>query len=94
MKVPSDSDLINDALEVINETGIPGGNMPNDENAQLGVLVQGDVNEGCMGMDGGVNWVKATKNVTTGVWNDTWPGTVPDDDYTLNVKATDNAGNT
>ncbi|PAP18429.1 hypothetical protein CJZ31_24100, partial [Salmonella enterica subsp. enterica serovar Virchow] len=36
----------------------------------------------------------ATQSATPGVWNYTWPGTVPDGDYTLNVKATDNAGNT
>ncbi|MDI8490526.1 Ig-like domain-containing protein, partial [Salmonella enterica subsp. enterica serovar Lubbock] len=27
-------------------------------------------------------------------WNYTWPKTLADDDYTLTVKATDNAGNT
>ncbi|VEB51370.1 large repetitive protein [Salmonella enterica subsp. enterica] len=41
-----------------------------------------------------MTWVKATQSATPGVWNYTWPGTVPDGDYTLNVKATDNAGNT
>ncbi len=43
---------------------------------------------------GGVYWFKATQSATQGVCNYTWPVTVPDGDYTLNVNATDNAGKT
>ncbi|EIC0022537.1 hypothetical protein K9323_004613, partial [Salmonella enterica subsp. enterica serovar Infantis] len=68
--------------------------MTNDAHPQFRVTVPGDVNEVSLSIDGGVTWVKATQSATPGVWNYTWPGTVPDGDYTLNVKATDNAGNT
>ncbi|EDW2330168.1 hypothetical protein XI30_004454, partial [Salmonella enterica subsp. enterica] len=68
--------------------------MTNDAHPQFRVTVPGDVNEVSLSIDGGMTWVKATQSATPGVWNYTWPGTVPDGDYTLNVKATDNAGNT
>ncbi|EOF3665322.1 Ig-like domain repeat protein [Salmonella enterica subsp. enterica serovar Typhimurium] len=83
-----------DVIELVNDNGIPGDNMTNDAHPQFRVTVPGDVNEVSLSIDGGVTWVKATQSATPGVWNYTWPGTVPDGDYTLNVKATDNAGNT
>ncbi|EBF8076341.1 Ig-like domain repeat protein [Salmonella enterica subsp. enterica] len=94
LTVTVDTQITIDAIELVNDNGIPGDNMTNDAHPQFRVTVPGDVNEVSLSIDGGVTWVKATQSATLGVWNYTWPGTVPDGDYTLNVKATDNAGNT
>ncbi|EMZ6751605.1 non-fimbrial adhesin SiiE [Salmonella enterica] len=94
LTVTVDTQITIDAIELVNDNGIPGDNMTNDAHPQFLVTVPGDVNEVSLSIDGGVTWVKATQSATPGVWNYTWPGTVPDGDYTLNVKATDNAGNT
>ncbi|EBW8981739.1 TPA_asm: Ig-like domain repeat protein [Salmonella enterica subsp. enterica serovar Enteritidis] len=94
LTVTVDTQITIDVIELVNDNGIPGDNMTNDAYPQFRVTVPGDVNEVSLSIDGGVTWVKATQSATPGVWNYTWPGTVPDGDYTLNVKATDNAGNT
>ncbi|EDV2277443.1 Ig-like domain repeat protein [Salmonella enterica subsp. enterica] len=94
LTVTVDTQITIDAIELVNDNGIPGDNMTNDAHPQFRVTVPGDVNEVSLSIDGGVTWVKATQSATPGVWNYTWPGTVPDGDYTLNVKATDNVGNT
>ncbi|EHT5961478.1 non-fimbrial adhesin SiiE [Salmonella enterica] len=94
LTVTVDTQITIDVIELVNDNGIPGDNMTNDAHPQFRVTVPGDVNEVSLSIDGGVTWVKATQRATPGVWNYTWPGTVPDGDYTLNVKATDNAGNT
>ncbi len=94
LTVTVDTQITIDVIELVNDNGIPGDNMTNDAHPQFRVTVPGDVNEVSLSIDGGVTWVKATQSATSGVWNYTWPGTVPDGDYTLNVKATDNAGNT
>ncbi|ECN9440852.1 Ig-like domain repeat protein [Salmonella enterica subsp. enterica serovar Enteritidis] len=93
LTVTVDTQITIDVIELVNDNGIPGDNMTNDAHPQFRVTVPGDVNEVSLSIDGGVTWVKATQSATPGVWNYTWPGTVPDGDYTLNVKATDNAGN-
>ncbi|HGV9975269.1 Ig-like domain repeat protein [Salmonella enterica subsp. enterica] len=94
LTVTVDTQITIDVIELVNDNGIPGDNMTNDAHPQFRVTVPGDVNEVSLSIDGGVTWVKATQSATPGVWNYTWPDTVPDGDYTLNVKATDNAGNT
>ncbi|EEB7877401.1 Ig-like domain repeat protein [Salmonella enterica subsp. enterica serovar Typhimurium] len=94
LTVTVDTQITIDVIELVNDNGIPGDNMTNDAHPQFRVTVPGDVNEVSLSIDGGVTWVKATQSATPGVWNYTWPGTVPDGEYTLNVKATDNAGNT
>ncbi|EEL2906902.1 Ig-like domain repeat protein [Salmonella enterica] len=94
LTVTVDTQITIDVIELVNGNGIPGDNMTNDAHPQFRVTVPGDVNEVSLSIDGGVTWVKATQSATPGVWNYTWPGTVPDGDYTLNVKAADNAGNT
>ncbi|ECH9053745.1 Ig-like domain repeat protein [Salmonella enterica subsp. enterica] len=94
LTVTVDTQITIDVIELVNDNGIPGDNMTNDAHPQFRVTVPGDVNEVSLSIDGGVTWVKATQSATPGVWNYIWPGTVPDGDYTLNVKATDNAGNT
>ncbi|EAS0403235.1 Ig-like domain repeat protein [Salmonella enterica] len=94
LTVTVDTQITIDVIELVNDNGIPGDNMTNDAHPQFRVTVPGDVNEVSLSIDGGVTWVKATQSATPGVWSYTWPGTVPDGDYTLNVKATDNAGNT
>ncbi|ECP1858020.1 Ig-like domain repeat protein [Salmonella enterica] len=94
LTVTVDTQITIDVIELVNDNGIPGDNLTNDVRPHFRVTVPGDVNEVSLSIDGGVTWVKATQSATPGVWNYTWPGTVPDGDYTLNVKATDNAGNT
>ncbi|ECE5440328.1 Ig-like domain repeat protein [Salmonella enterica] len=94
LTVTVDTQITIDVIELVNDSGTRGDNLTNDANPHFRITVPGDVNEVSLSIDGGVTWVKATQSVTPGVWNYTWPGTVPDGDYTLNVKATDNAGNT
>ncbi|EIP8432513.1 Ig-like domain repeat protein, partial [Salmonella enterica] len=81
-------------VELVNDNGVKGDNMTNDAHPQFRVTVPVDVNEVSLSIDGGKTWVKATQSTTQGVWSYTWPDIVPDGDYTLAVKATDNAGNT
>ncbi|ECA3869466.1 TPA: Ig-like domain repeat protein [Salmonella enterica] len=94
LTVTVDTQITIDVIELVNDSGTRGDNLTNDANPHFRITVPGDVNEVSLSIDGGVTWVKATQSATPGVWNYTWPGTVPDGDYTLNVKATDNAGNT
>ncbi|AYS79944.1 large repetitive protein [Salmonella enterica subsp. enterica serovar Typhi] len=94
LTVTVDTQITIDVIELVNDNGIPGDNMTNDAHQQFRVTVPGDVNEVSLSIDGGVTWVKAMQSATPGVWNYTWPKTVADGDYTLTVKATDNAGNT
>ncbi|HBZ1709893.1 non-fimbrial adhesin SiiE [Salmonella enterica] len=94
LTVTVDTQITIDDIELVNDSGTKGDNLTNNANPHFRITVPGDVNEVSLSIDGGVTWVKATQSVTPGVWNYTWPGTVPDGDYTLNVKATDNAGNT
>ncbi|ECY9634292.1 Ig-like domain repeat protein [Salmonella enterica subsp. enterica serovar Ohio] len=94
LTVTVDTQITIDDIELVNDSGTRGDNLTNNANPHIRITVPGDVNEVSLSIDGGVTWVKATQSVTPGVWNYTWPGTVPDGDYTLNVKATDNAGNT
>ncbi|WP_080163152.1 Ig-like domain-containing protein [Salmonella enterica] len=94
LAVTVDTQITIDDIELVNDSGTRGDNLTNNANPHFRITVPGDVNEVSLSIDGGVTWVKATQSVTPGVWNYTWPGTVPDGDYTLNVKATDNAGNT
>ncbi len=94
LTVVIDTQIAIDGVELVNDSGVKGDNMTNDDRPHFRVTVPTDVNEVSLSIDGGVTWVKATQSATPGVWNYTWPGTVPDGDYTLNVKATDNAGNT
>ncbi|ECI3497770.1 hypothetical protein DMO32_24785, partial [Salmonella enterica subsp. salamae] len=81
-------------VELVNDSGVKGDNLTNDANPQFRITVPVDVSEVSLSIDGGVTWVKAMQSATQGVWNYTWPKTVADGDYTLTVKATDNAGNT
>ncbi|EDU5945044.1 Ig-like domain repeat protein [Salmonella enterica] len=94
LTVTVDTQITIDDIELVNDSGTKGDNLTNNANPHFRITVPEDVNEVSLSIDGGVTWVKATQSVTPGVWNYTWPGTVPDGDYTLNVKATDNAGNT
>ncbi|HER1288098.1 TPA: Ig-like domain repeat protein [Salmonella enterica subsp. enterica serovar Elomrane] len=94
LTVTVDTHVAINNVELVNDNGVKGDNMTNDAHPQFRVTVPVDVKEVSLSIDGGTTWVKATQSATQGVWNYTWPGTVPDGDYTLNVKATDNAGNT
>ncbi|EAC2137788.1 Ig-like domain repeat protein [Salmonella enterica] len=94
LTVTVDTHIAIDDIELVNDNGIPGDNLTNDVRPHFRITVPGDVNEVSLSIDGGVTWVKAMQSSTSGVWNYTWPKTLADDDYTLTVKATDNAGNT
>ncbi|EEG5183861.1 hypothetical protein GY446_004482, partial [Salmonella enterica subsp. houtenae] len=94
LTVTVDTQITIDGVELVNDSGVKGDNMTNDAHPQFRVTVPVDVSEVSLSLDGGVTWIKAMQSATAGVWNYTWPGTVPDGDYTLTVKATDNAGNT
>ncbi|EBV7139746.1 Ig-like domain repeat protein [Salmonella enterica subsp. enterica serovar Java] len=94
LTVTVDTQITIDVIELVNDSGTKGDNLTNDANPHFRITVPGDVNEVSLSIDGGVTWVKAMQSATPGVWNYTWPKTVADGDYTLTVKATDNAGNT
>ncbi|EDU6361003.1 non-fimbrial adhesin SiiE [Salmonella enterica] len=94
LTVTVDTQVTIDVIELVNDSGTRGDNLTNDANPHFRITVPGDVNEVSLSIDGGVTWVKAMQSATPGVWNYTWPKTVADGDYTLTVKATDNAGNT
>ncbi|PDN09115.1 Ig-like domain repeat protein [Salmonella enterica subsp. enterica serovar Essen] len=94
LTVTVDTQITINNVELVNDSGDKGDNLTNDANPQFRITVPVDVNEVSLSIDGGVTWVKAMQSATPGVWNYTWPKTVADGDYTLTVKATDNAGNT
>ncbi|EHO5627646.1 non-fimbrial adhesin SiiE [Salmonella enterica] len=94
LTITVDTQITIDDIELVNDSGTKGDNLTNDANPHFRITVPGDVNEVSLSIDGGVTWVKAMQSSTSGVWNYTWPKTLADDDYTLTVKTTDNAGNT
>ncbi|HCL5252348.1 TPA: Ig-like domain repeat protein, partial [Salmonella enterica] len=94
LTVTVDTQITIDKVELVNDSGVKGDNMTNDAHPQFSVTVPVDVKEVSLSIDGGVTWVKAMQSATQGVWNYTWPKTVADGNYTLTVKAIDNAGNT
>ncbi|EKI6026727.1 Ig-like domain repeat protein [Salmonella enterica] len=94
LTVTVDTQITINNVELVNDSGVKGDNLTNDANPQFRITVPVDVSEVSLSIDGGVTWVKAMQSATQGVWNYTWPKTVADGDYTLTVKATDNAGNT
>ncbi|MGU6926810.1 non-fimbrial adhesin SiiE [Salmonella enterica subsp. enterica serovar Cubana] len=94
LTITVDTQITIDDIELVNDSGTKGDNLTNDANPHFRITVPGDVNEVSLSIEGGVTWVKAMQSSTSGVWNYTWPKTLADDDYTLTVKATDNAGNT
>ncbi|HAK8392798.1 TPA: Ig-like domain repeat protein [Salmonella enterica] len=94
LTITVDTQITIDDIELVNDSGTKGDNLTNDANPHFRITVPGDVNEVSLSIDGGVTWVKAMQSSKSGVWNYTWPKTLADDDYTLTVKATDNAGNT
>ncbi|ECK7389495.1 Ig-like domain repeat protein [Salmonella enterica subsp. enterica] len=94
LTITVDTQITIDDIELVNDSGTKGDNLTNDANPHFRITVPGDVNEVSLSIDGGLTWVKAMQSSTSGVWNYTWPKTLADDDYTLTVKATDNAGNT
>ncbi|EDT7499522.1 Ig-like domain repeat protein [Salmonella enterica subsp. enterica] len=94
LTVTVDTHITINNVELVNDSGVKGDNLTNDANPQFRITVPVDVSEVSLSIDGGVTWVKAMQSATQGVWNYTWPKTVADGDYTLTVKATDNAGNT
>ncbi|MDX8655874.1 Ig-like domain-containing protein [Salmonella enterica] len=94
LTVTVDTQIAINSIELVNDSGIPNDNLTNNVRPHFQVTVPTDVNVVRLSIDGGKTWFNATQSATPGVWNYTWPGTVPDGDYTLNVKATDNAGNT
>ncbi|ECU4317909.1 Ig-like domain repeat protein [Salmonella enterica subsp. enterica serovar Agona] len=94
LTVTIDTQIAIDHIELVNDSGIPDDNLTNNVRPQFQVTVPTDVNVVRLSIDGGKTWFNATQSATPGVWNYTWPKTLADDDYTLTVKATDNAGNT
>ncbi|EBE1707285.1 Ig-like domain repeat protein [Salmonella enterica subsp. enterica serovar Heidelberg] len=92
LTVTVDTQITIDAIELVNDNGIPGDNMTNDAHPQFRVTVPGDVNEVRLSIDGGNTWVRATQG-TAGIWDYTWPKDVTDGLHTLTVEATDKAGN-
>ncbi len=92
LTVTVDTQITIDVIELVNDNGIPGDNLTNDDRPHFRVTVPGDVNEVRLSIDGGNTWVRATQG-TAGIWDYTWPKDVTDGLHTLTVEATDKAGN-
>ncbi|WP_079805486.1 Ig-like domain-containing protein [Salmonella enterica] len=93
LTVVIDTQIAIDGVELVNDSGVKGDNMTNDDRPHFRVTVPTDVNEVRLSIDGGNLWVKATPGVA-GSWEYIWPTDLADGQYTLTVEATDNAGNT
>ncbi|MFK58726.1 Ig-like domain repeat protein, partial [Salmonella enterica] len=93
LSVTVDTDITINKIELVNDSGVVGDNMTNDIHPQFRVTVPEDVNAVRLSIDGGATWVKATQGAA-GTWGYTWPDDVKDGKYTLQVEATDKAGNT
>ncbi|ECK6532724.1 Ig-like domain repeat protein, partial [Salmonella enterica] len=93
LAVTVDTDITINKIELVNDSGVVGDNMTNDIHPQFRVTVPEDVNSVRLSIDGGATWVKATQGAA-GTWGYTWPDDVKDGKYTLQVEATDKAGNT
>ncbi|EKN5545761.1 non-fimbrial adhesin SiiE, partial [Salmonella enterica] len=93
LTVVIDTQIAIDGVELVNDSGVKGDNMTNDDRPHFRVTVPTDVNEVRLSIDGGNSWVQATPGVA-GSWEYIWPADLADGQYTLTVEATDNAGNT
>ncbi|OZT93456.1 Ig-like domain-containing protein [Salmonella enterica] len=93
LTVVIDTQIAIDGVELVNDSGVKGDNMTNDDRPHFRVTVPTDVNEVRLSIDGGNSWVQATPGVA-GSWEYIWPTDLADGQYTLTVEATDNAGNT
>ncbi|WP_079812792.1 Ig-like domain-containing protein [Salmonella enterica] len=93
LTVVIDTQIAIDGVELVNDSGVKGDNMTNDDRPHFRVTVPTDVNEVRLSIDDGNLWVKATPGVA-GSWEYIWPTDLADGQYTLTVEATDNAGNT
>lgn len=105
LTVVIDTQIAIDGVELVNDSGVKGDNMTNDDRPHFRVTVPTDVNEVRLSIDGGNSWVQATPGVagswefnatqsaTPGVWDYTWLADVGEGKHTLTVEATDKAGN-
>ncbi|EPE52994.1 Ig-like domain-containing protein [Salmonella enterica] len=93
LTVVIDTQIAIDGVELVNDSGVKGDNMTNDDRPHFRVTVPTDVNEVRLSIDGGNSWVPATPGVA-GSWEYIWPTDLADGQYTLTVEATDKAGNT
>ncbi|HCA3882954.1 TPA: Ig-like domain repeat protein [Salmonella enterica] len=93
LTVVIDTQIAIDGVELVNDSGVKGDNMTNDDRPHFSVTVPTDVNEVRLSIDGGNSWVQATPGVA-GSWEYIWPTDLADGQYTLTVEATDKAGNT
>ncbi|EHY8406893.1 non-fimbrial adhesin SiiE [Salmonella enterica] len=93
LTVTVDTQIAIDGVELVNDSGVKGDNMTNDDRPHFRVTVPTDVNEVRLSIDGGNSWVQATPGVA-GSWEYIWPTDLADGQYTLTVEATDKAGNT
>ncbi|EIN9272764.1 Ig-like domain repeat protein, partial [Salmonella enterica] len=93
LPITVDTDITINKIELVNDSSVVGDNMTNDSHPQFRVTVPEDVNAVRLSIDGGATWVNATKGAA-GIWDYTWPDEVKDGKYTLQVEATDKAGNT
>ncbi|WP_080210129.1 Ig-like domain-containing protein [Salmonella enterica] len=93
LTVVIDTQIAIDGVELVNDSGVKGDNMTNDDRPHFRVTVPTDVNEVRLSIDGGHSWVQATPGVA-GSWEYIWPTDLADGQYTLTVEATDKAGNT
>ncbi len=93
LTVVIDTQIAIDGVELVNDSGVKGDNMTNDDRPHFRVTVPTDINEVRLSIDGGNSWVQATPGVA-GSWEYIWPTDLADGQYTLTVEATDKAGNT
>ncbi|OZT47777.1 hypothetical protein CH230_25235, partial [Salmonella enterica subsp. enterica serovar Heidelberg] len=82
-----------DGVQLVNDRGVKGANMTNDDRPHFRVTVPTDVNEVRLSIDGGNSWVQATPGVAV-CWEYIWLTDLANGVYTPTVVATDTVGNT
>nr|VUD24662.1 large repetitive protein [Salmonella sp. NCTC 7297] len=94
LTVTVDTQIAIDGVELVKRQRRQGRQYDNDDRPHFRVTVPTDVNEVRLSIDGGKNMVLTPRRAWQENWDYIWPTGLADDQYTLTVEATDNAGNT
>ncbi|ECG8591719.1 Ig domain protein [Salmonella enterica subsp. salamae] len=94
LTVTVDTKISINRIELVNDSGDPDDNLTNQVRPQFQISVPEDVKTVRLSIDGGVNWMTASKSATPGLWDYVWPTDMPEGLHTLTVEAADAAGNT
>ncbi|HCL5258450.1 TPA: Ig-like domain repeat protein, partial [Salmonella enterica] len=94
LTVTVDTQISINNIELVNDSGTPDDNLTNHVRPQFRISVPEDVETVRLSIDGGLNWINASKSTTPGIWDYSWSKDMPEGSHTLTVEASDAAGNT